>query len=302
LKKITDSMRKILSKVFFLFRRAREAFVSSEEARASDRRGHGSQPYTTDGWDHIPQGQYDYLPKGQYVFGPADKVLMVPKNRYRVSLLPDQTPRVELGVGWVTERNSPESYDQLWGDEACLEEFRAEADHVREKLVIEIVDHVQAGIAQDSNVVDIGCGVGDLLREVRSREPGVRVSGLDFSVKAVEGARAAMPDGDFIQHVIEQSLPYENATFDVVLCTDVLEHLEFPRAVVAELVRICRPGGLVAIVVPDGDVDQFLGHYWFWNEESFGALLSDWNASVSRLPLTREFIARIVVGDIEGRD
>jgi SAM-dependent methyltransferase len=294
-------MRQFLSKMSFLFRRLRARFASPEEAHVSGYRSHENQPYTTDGWDHIPQGQYDYLPKGQYVFGPADKVLMVPKNRYRVSLLPDQAPRVELGVGWVTERNSPESYDLLWGDEKCLGEFRAEADHVREKLVVEIVDHVQTNIARDAKVVDIGCGVGDLLREVRSRRPGVSVSGLDFSVKAVEGAREAMPDGDFIQHVIEQSLPYDDATFDLVLCTDVLEHLEFPRIVVAELVRICRPGGLVAIVVPDGDVDQFLGHYWFWNEESFRVLLSDWDASVSRLPVTREFIACIVVAEIEDR-
>lgn len=262
----------------------------------------GREPYSTDGWDHIPQGEYHYVPAGSHVHGPADKFLLVPKNRYRAVLLPDQARRTDFGIGWITEDNSAVGYDLLWGDRSNLDAFRAEADHVRDKLTTEIIDHVEGSIAPDARIVDIGCGVGDLLCEVRGRRPGVRVSGLDFSVKALEGARAAMPDGEFIQYVIEQSLPYESASFDVVLCTDVLEHLEFPKTVVAELVRICRPGGLVALVVPDGDVDQFLGHYWFWNEESFGALLSDWNASVSRLPLTREFIARIVVADIEGRD
>lgn len=265
-------------------------------------REHIREPYSSEGWDHIPQGEYHYVPAGSHVHGPADKFLLVPKNRYRAVLLPDQARRTDFGIGWITEDNSADGYDLLWGDSSNLDAFRAEADHVRDKLTTEVVDHVVGDIAADASVVDIGCGVGDLLREVRSRKPGVCVSGLDFSVKAVEGARAAMPDGDFIQHVIEQSLPYESATFDVVLCTDVLEHLEFPKTVVAELVRICRPGGLVAIVVPDGDVDQFLGHYWFWNEESFRALLSDWDASVSRLPLTREFIARIVVGEIGDRD
>jgi 2-polyprenyl-3-methyl-5-hydroxy-6-metoxy-1,4-benzoquinol methylase len=123
------------------------------------------------------------------------------------------------------------------------------------------------------------------------------VSGLDFSSKAVDGARAALPDGEFRHFVIERSLPYDSGTFDLVLCTDVLEHMENPRLVAAELVRICRPGGLVAIVVPDGDVDQFFGHYWFWNEQSLSALLKDWNAKVSRLPETREFIACISVGE-----
>ena len=80
-----------------------------------------------------------------------------------------------------------------------------------------------------------------------------------------------------------------------MLCTDVLEHLERPKLIAAELVRICRPGGMVVIVVPDGDVDQFLGHYWFWNEGSLSLLLAEWEPEVIRLPRTREFLARIQV-------
>jgi SAM-dependent methyltransferase len=249
------------------------------------------QPYTTDGWDHIPQGQYDYVPKGSYVSGPADRFLLVPKNRYRVVLLPDQPRSNALGVGWVTEDNSPEGYDLLWGDAKHVDAFRLESGHVRDKLTAEIVDHIEAAIAPDASVADIGCGVGDLLTEVVRRRPGVRVTGLDFSEKAVEGARAALPAGEFQRFTIGRTLPYPSASFDVVLCTDVLEHLEYPRAVAAELVRICRPGGLVAIVVPDGDVDQFFGHLWFWNEQSLAAMLAEWQPAVARLPQTREVIA-----------
>lgn len=251
------------------------------------------QPYAKDGWDHIPQGQYDYVPKGTYVAGPADRFLLVPKNRYRAVLLPDQPRSTDLGVGWVTEDNSSEGYDLLWGDAGNVEAFRAEAGHVRDKLTLEIVDHVEDRLPAAGSIVDIGCGVGDLLTEVVRRRPGLRVAGLDFSGKAVEGARAAMPQGDFQRFTIERTLPYADASFDVVLCTDVLEHLEYPRAVAAELVRICKPGGLVAIVVPDGDVDQFFGHWWFWNERSLAEMLAGWQPAVARLPQTREFIACI---------
>ena len=256
----------------------------------------GSEPYSSEGWDHIPQDQYDYLPKGKYIYGEADKFLLVPKNRYRAVLLPDQSINADLGIGWITEDNSVQGYDELWGDATNLQSFRSEADHVRDKLTIEIIDHIEAFIQPNARVVDIGCGIGDLLGEVRKRKPLVEVCGLDFSTKAVEGARNAIPDGDFMQFVIEKRLPYESDSFDVVLCTDVLEHLEHPRLVASELVRICRAGGVVTIVVPDGDVDQFFGHYWFWNEQSFSALLSEWNAKVARLPETREFIACISVG------
>lgn len=251
------------------------------------------QPYSTHGWDHIPQGEYDYVPKGTHVSGPADRFLLVPKNRYRLTLLPEQESDAAQGVGWITEANTPHAYDRLWGDPGALEAFRAEGEHVRDKLTVEIVDAVEARLAPKAHVVDIGCGVGDLLLEVRKRRPGVAVSGLDFSARAVEGARAALPDGTFVQHAIERTLPYLDASFEVVLCTDVLEHLEHPAAVAGELVRICRPGGLVAIVVPDGDVDQFFGHLWFWDEARLARLLAPWGARISRLPQTREFLALI---------
>lgn len=253
------------------------------------------EPYTTKGWDHIPKDQYDYLPKGKYIYGPADKYLLVPKNRYKAVLLPDQATSADLGIGWITEDNTAAGYDQLWGDQANLAAFREEADGVREKLTREIVDCIEDGIADGAEVVDIGCGVGDLLAEVRRCRPRVAVAGLDFSQKAVDAAATTFPGGRFVQHVIDRTLPYDTAAFDVVLCTDVLEHLERPRAIAAELVRICRPGGMVVIVVPDGDVDQFLGHYWFWNVESLGTMLAEWKPEVMRLPETREFLARIAV-------
>lgn len=254
---------------------------------------HGNQPYSADGWDHIPQGHYDYVPKGKYVYGPVDQFLLVPKNRYRAVLLPDQTRSADLGVGWLTEDNSAEGYDLLWGDNSNLAAFKAEGNHARDKLTIEIVDQIEVYLPEGGSVCDIGCGVGDLLREVRHRRPTLAVFGLDFSGKAVEGAARAMPDGAFQQFVIHQTLPYETASFDVVLCTDVLEHLEYPKLIADELVRICRPGGTVAIVVPDGMGDQFLGHNWFWSEESFAVMLAELGARVSTLPVTKELMAVI---------
>ncbi|MFQ4135672.1 class I SAM-dependent methyltransferase [Nodosilinea sp. PGN35] len=255
----------------------------------------GFELVPTDQFDLVPRGQYDYVPKGTYVFGPMDRFVLMPKNRYRAVLLPGQTVSSELGVGWVTEANSPAGYDLLWGDSDNLAAFRAEADHVRDKLTVEIADVVEKNLHSQAAVVDIGCGVGDLLVEMRRRQGDITVAGLDFSPRAVEGALAALPDGSFMQFVIEKHLPYETDAFDVVLCTDVLEHLEYPQAIAAELVRICRPGGSVFIVVPDGDVDLFLGHYWFWNQATLQTLLAEWRPEVARLPITREFIAHISV-------
>lgn len=250
-------------------------------------------------YDLIPQGEYDYIQKGSCVFGSAAHFLLVPKNRYKAVLLPQQSKNAERGIGWLTEDNSSEGYDLLWGDSNNLEAFRNEANGIRDKLTVEIVDSVQHDLKSVKDVVDIGCGVGDLLAEVINRQPGISLSGLDFSAKAVYMAAQRFPEGSFIQHVIVESLPYDNDQFDLVLCTDVLEHLDCPQRIASELVRICRPGGLVVIVVPDGDVDQFLGHYWFWNQDSLSSMLADWNPEVIRLPETREFRARICVPHVK---
>ncbi len=255
----------------------------------------GNQPFSSNGWDHIPRNQYDYVPKGTHVFGPASQFLLVPKNRYRVVLLPDQEVSAELGIGWITEDNSPRAYDQLWGNAEALETFRAESGHVRDKMTTEIVDHLEADLPVAPKVIDIGCGAGDLLTEVKRRRPKATLAGLDHSGQAVERAKRAFPESDFRQFAIGRKLPYESSRFDLVMCCDVLEHLEYPREVAAELVRICQPGGLVAIVVPDGEADQFFGHFWFWNEQSLAAMLSRWGPDVKRLPQSREFIAIIRV-------
>jgi SAM-dependent methyltransferase len=244
-------------------------------------------------YDLIPKGQYDYVPKGKYVSGPADKFLLVPKNRYRVVLLPEMPRHSNHGIGWLTEDNSPDGYDLLWGDPEALDLFREEADNVRDRLTREIVDNVIRFIKPNDKVVDIGCGVGDLLTEIYDRMLSVNVYGCDFSEKAIEGASRRLPHGLFQRHAIHKNLPYRDESFDVVLCSDVLEHLEYPSLIVAELVRICRTGGLVAIIVPDGDEDQFFGHCWFWNEISLIEMLVPYTPIVKRLPETREFLAVI---------
>lgn len=281
-------LRCLLGRIFYKL-----AYLFHPEARVSQKVQ--SVFVSEDAYDIIPKGQYQYIPADGYVYGPADRFLLVPKNRYKLVLLPDQKISSDMGVGWITENNTPEGYDLLWGDSTNLEAFRSEADHTRDRLTVEIVDHIVPFIKLNSSVIDIGCGVGDLLLEVQKRKPDAKVYGLDFSCKAIEGAKKQLPDGEFMQYVLSQTLPYETAAFDIVLCTDVLEHLDYPKTMVSEMVRICRPGGLVAIVVPDGDVDQFFGHYWFWNEESLRTMLSDWNAEVDRLPQTKEFLAKIFV-------
>jgi SAM-dependent methyltransferase len=240
----------------------------------------------------VSRDTHRVVPLDGFLVGEVEHFLLVPKNRYRLSLLPGQSLRTDWAVGWLTEENTPEGYDALWGTDEALERFTSEDQAIRQTLTTEIIDATIGFLKPNCAVLDVGCGVGDLLAEVARRSETPILAGCDFSPKAIERIKTRLA-GEFREVVIQNSLPYADASFDIVYCTDVIEHLEYPADIVGELVRICRPGGYVCIVVPDGAVDTFFGHLWFWTEATLPKFLAPWGARISRLPVSREFLALI---------
>ena len=92
--------------------------------------------------------------------------------------------------------------------------------------------------------LDAGCGDGRHLAALaRSAHRPTRVVGTDISQRILETARAAAAplDPELVQANLEH-LPFEDEAFDLVLCTQVIEHLLDPAAGVRELARVLRPG------------------------------------------------------------
>jgi 2-polyprenyl-6-hydroxyphenyl methylase/3-demethylubiquinone-9 3-methyltransferase len=95
-----------------------------------------------------------------------------------------------------------------------------------------------------SRIVDVGCGGGYFAEALAGL--GARVTGVDPSSGALEAARAhAAERGLPIRYVLGrgESLPLPDASMDGAVCVDVLEHVDDPGAVVAEVARVLRPGG-----------------------------------------------------------
>lgn len=90
-------------------------------------------------------------------------------------------------------------------------------------------------------LLDVGCGTGHHLRDLRQR--GFQVAGVDGSAEMLEHARRLNPDC-----VIEQSdvdrLPFADRSFDYVVCIEVLRYLPDPRQALGEMARVLRPGGI----------------------------------------------------------
>lgn len=104
------------------------------------------------------------------------------------------------------------------------------------------------GPACGLRVADIGCGTGRLTLPLASA--GNHVTGVDFSRGMLDVLRAKCRPGaqlELVQHDLTRGVPLDSDAYDLVLCCLVLEHLPDVELMLAELARICRPGGRVIV-------------------------------------------------------
>jgi len=117
---------------------------------------------------------------------------------------------------------------------------------------LEVVDLDLLGVQPGTRVLDVGCGVGHLMLRMARR--GCRVTGVELIRADLRSARRLL--GEIWQQVdlIEGDggrLPFADESFDFVTCTETLEHVADYGLALRELARVLRPGGHLAVSVPD---------------------------------------------------
>ena len=122
-------------------------------------------------------------------------------------------------------------------------ERRDEGDFV---FVPERIPVLVAAIGRGKRVLDLGCRSGALTLHFLE---GNSVVGLDVDPAALE--KAAALGIEPVQANVEEALPFEDESFDVVVAGELFEHLQFPDALVAEIRRVLRTGGVLAGSVPN---------------------------------------------------
>jgi 2-polyprenyl-3-methyl-5-hydroxy-6-metoxy-1,4-benzoquinol methylase len=114
-----------------------------------------------------------------------------------------------------------------------------------------VVGHIAA--ERPGRVLEVGCGQGWLLKAIADALPEAELHGLDIRPDVVGYARELVPSAEVVVGNGER-LPFEDASFDVVVCSEVLEHVNDPSSVLAEIDRVGR--GVAVLSVPDEP--------WFW--------------------------------------
>ncbi len=156
--------------------------------------------------------------------------------------------------------NTPQSMDERYA--GLGDDFRS-----MENLYARILPLVPP----TGRLLDVGCGIGVLLRRVREHRPALDLQGADFSLVAVQRTQAY---GFPARVAVLPHVPCGDAEFDCVVSTEVLEHLDDPAAAVRTFARILRPGGTLIVSVPkDMGPDHCDEHVQDFTADSLECLL-----------------------------
>ena len=129
--------------------------------------------------------------------------------------------------------------------------------------------YLLARLPATGRVLDVGCGPGTITVGLAARIPAGQVVGVDAAADVLAVARREADGRPNVRFEVGDAyhLAFDDGAFDVVHAHQVLQHLSDPAAALAEMRRVCRPGGLIA--ARDAD---YGGMFWFPEY----AELADW--------------------------
>jgi len=140
-------------------------------------------------------------------------------------------------------------YDRIsttwWDEDGFMSLLRTSVNPPRFEFFRKVLIERLARDPKELRVLDVGCGGGLLSEQFTAM--GCEVTGIDRSVPTLDAAhRHAQASGLSIRYMegSAEQLDFDSGTFDVVCCCDVLEHVDSPDAVMREISRVLKPGGV----------------------------------------------------------
>jgi SAM-dependent methyltransferase len=122
---------------------------------------------------------------------------------------------------------------------------------LKKRLRLKALKKLLLPIAGEEHCLLLTCGDNNGAMNYYLRDLGGRWSWADLEDTSTAEMSALL--GDPVAHVAEDHLPFDDASFDRIVVIDVHEHVDDPRIVTRELVRILKRGGQLIITTPNGD-------------------------------------------------
>lgn len=156
--------------------------------------------------------------------------------------------------------DSPESQPkETWGSGEAYEGY---VGRWSRRVAAEFIPWL--GVPASARWLDVGCGTGALSAAILDAAAPRRVIGADSSAGFIAAARRGISDERAAFQVgAAQALPLRPAAFDAAVSGFVLNFVPRPVQMLAEMARVTRPGGVVAVYVWDyAERMQFMRHFW----------------------------------------
>jgi len=211
---------------------------------------------------------------------------------------------------------APDDWDKHWSATEASNAMNP-AQTYRRKLVFDALGLGRAALPE--RLLELGSGSGEFAREVTRLRPDAEIVGLDLSAVGVATAQRKVPGARFFQQDFVQPMKLDDsyrgwATHAV--CSEVLEHLDDPTAVLCNVRPFLAPGCRLVITVPGGPMsafDRHIGHRRHFTPELLEKVLREadftvadmWCAGFPFFNLYRlTVIARgkKLIGDVAGKD
>lgn len=148
------------------------------------------------------------------------------------------------------------------------------APRLRVARILELLDRLAP-----TSVVDLGCGNGHLLAEIRQKRPGIKLAGIDLSAPRIEANRRNMPDVEWLVADLQQRFENREAAFatcDAVIASEIIEHVDDPALLLANAHVLGRPGGSLIVTTQSGpmrETERRVGHVRHFTAEELSLLL-----------------------------
>lgn len=156
------------------------------------------------------------------------------------------------------------------------------------------------------SILDAGCGEGFTMNKLKENGIGKRIEGIEYANEAIALSKKLYPNLVIKQASI-YDLPYKDSSFDLVICTEVLEHLDEPEKAVREMLRVTKkylilsvpnePFFLLSNFLRGKNLRRFgndIGHINHWNPFSLKMYLEDQGLKIEKVKLPFPWI--IILG------
>jgi SAM-dependent methyltransferase len=161
-------------------------------------------------------------------------------------------------------RSPRDFYDSVWRTWGHLDASSPAAFHRRRLVAARAAERRTA----PARILDVGCGQGELLAELGRAFPAARLAGADVSLESLEQTRRTVENAELFELDLGDpaalaSRPEQLGRYDLVVCSEVLEHLGDDALAARHLAALLAPAGRLVATVPGGKLsrfDELIGH------------------------------------------